>query len=155
MAAADLGMRLGRRPALRRLPEHGLVLAGFIALTACPTYPVAFRLATHLPGDNTDSNVFAWNLWWFRKALAELHAGPFWTDDVFFPDGIVDLTALDVRYFVLHRPYDGSRVREFVETVLPVEKVFDEDGVVAFRVRPCPGGWAAAREVREDGGGAG
>lgn len=88
MAAADLRVKGGRRPALRRGLEHGLVLAGFVALTVCLTYPIAFRLTTHLPGDNTDSNVFAWNLWWFRKALIELHASPFWTDYVFFPDGI-------------------------------------------------------------------
>ena len=85
-----IGRRVGegRRRAPRRLPEHALVLGGFTVLTIVLTYPIAFRLSTHLPGDNTDTNVFAWNLWWFRKALVDLHASPFWTDYLFYPDGV-------------------------------------------------------------------
>ena len=47
---------------------------------------------------------------------------------------ISDLAALQIRYLVIHRPLDHSRVRAFVESRLPVEKIHEDNGVLTFRV---------------------
>ncbi len=45
-----------------------------------------------------------------------------------------DLMALGVQYVIVHPPFGQSPVRDYMERALPVEKVFDENGVVAFRI---------------------
>jgi hypothetical protein len=45
-----------------------------------------------------------------------------------------DLADLQVRYVIIHPPFTHSRVRTYVEESLPVEKVSEENGVVALRV---------------------
>jgi hypothetical protein len=49
---------------------------------------------------------------------------------------ISDLAVSQVRYLVIHRPLEVSRVRAFIESRLPVEKIYEENGVLAFRVIP-------------------
>ena len=73
---------------MKPLREHVSVLAAYALLTISLTYPIIFRLSTHLPGDGGDANVFAWNLWWIKKALTELRTNPYWTDYLFYPDGV-------------------------------------------------------------------
>lgn len=45
-----------------------------------------------------------------------------------------DLAVLQVRYVIIHPPFSQAPVRDYVETTLPVEKISEENGVVAFRV---------------------
>jgi hypothetical protein len=73
---------------MKALREHSAVLAAYAFLTILLTYPIASQLFTHLPGDGGDSNIFVWNLWWIKKAITELHTNPFWTDYIFYPDGV-------------------------------------------------------------------
>jgi len=75
-------------PKLRVLLEHLGVLGAYALLTVLLTYPLTFRLSTHLPGDGGDTNIFVWNLWWIKKALTELRTNPFWTDYLFYPEGV-------------------------------------------------------------------
>jgi hypothetical protein len=49
-----------------------------------------------------------------------------------------DLAALQVRYVIIHPPFSQAPVRDYVETTLPVEKISEEEGVVAFRVLAPP-----------------
>jgi len=67
--------------------EHLAVLIAYSLLTILLTYPIAFQLTTHLPGDGGDTNIFVWNLWWIKKALTELHTNPYWTDYLYYPEG--------------------------------------------------------------------
>ncbi len=73
---------------MRELREHLAVLIAYGLLTVFLTYPVAFRLFESLPGDGGDSNFYVWNLWWIKKALTDLHVNPFWTDYIFYPEGV-------------------------------------------------------------------
>jgi hypothetical protein len=73
---------------MKVLREHSAVLAAYAFLTILLTYPIGFQLSTHLPGDGGDSNIFVWNLWWIKKAITELHSNPFWTDYIFYPEGV-------------------------------------------------------------------
>ncbi len=68
--------------------EHLSALVAYTFLTILLTYPIAFQLSTHLPGDGGDTHIFVWDLWWMKKALTELHVNPFWTDYLFYPEGV-------------------------------------------------------------------
>jgi len=47
------------------------LLAGYHVLAIVHTYPLLWRLGTHLPGQGLGDNVsFVWNGWWMREALA-------------------------------------------------------------------------------------
>ncbi|HZY31588.1 MAG TPA: hypothetical protein VFF86_08100 [Candidatus Methylomirabilis sp.] len=73
---------------MKAFREHLAVLAAYTVFTLLLTYPIAFQLSTHLLGDDRDTNIFVWNLWWIKKALTELHTNPFWTDYLFYPEGV-------------------------------------------------------------------
>ena len=44
------------------------------------------------------------------------------------------LRFFDVRYVIVHPPYTGSRLEDYARRVLPMELVYDQDGVRAYRV---------------------
>jgi len=73
---------------VKAIREHSSVLAAYALLTILLTYPIGLQLTTHLPGDGGDSNFYVWNLWWIKKALTDLHVNPFWTDYIFYPEGV-------------------------------------------------------------------
>jgi hypothetical protein len=67
---------------------RGLAVFGFFGVvTIAHTWPIAVSLdesfATHA---DYFSNI--WNFWWVRKSLFELGASPYWTDFLFFPEGV-------------------------------------------------------------------
>jgi hypothetical protein len=71
-----------------RDPIRGLAVFALLGVaTVALTWPVAVSLddsfATHA---DYFSNI--WNLWWVRHSLWERGASPYWTDYLFFPDGI-------------------------------------------------------------------
>jgi hypothetical protein len=74
----------------RSAAEHEILLAAalYLGLALVLTWPVAPRLASHLAGRGGDGFAFAWNLWWTKKALVELHASPLSTTWLFHPEGM-------------------------------------------------------------------
>lgn len=73
---------------MRRFCAHLGVLLAYTLLTLFFTYPISLSFFDAIPGYGGDANIFIWNLWWMKKALTELHTNPFWTDFLFFPDGV-------------------------------------------------------------------
>lgn len=63
------------------------VLAGYALLTVAMTWPVARRLATHVPGGNVDLWTHRWTYWWIKRAMVE-GRNPFYTDLLFHPQGV-------------------------------------------------------------------
>jgi hypothetical protein len=63
-----------------------VLLAGFALLAILSTWPMVATLgaATGTRGDYLNN---LWNAWWLEHALREGHT-PFWTDYLYFPDGI-------------------------------------------------------------------
>lgn len=51
------------------------------------TWPSLARLTTHVMGGGFDTWHYVWNLWWFRRAVVELHVNPFHAPDIFWPTG--------------------------------------------------------------------
>jgi hypothetical protein len=71
-----------------------LAVAGCaIALTLWYTWPIAAQLPSHVAGRSVDAEQFLWSYWWFREALTVQHSSPFWTDLLYFPEGV------SLRYF--------------------------------------------------------
>lgn len=55
------------------------------------TWPLAFHLASAIPGHQGDNLAFLWNIWWMRTALATGTVALLYTNDLFALFGI-DLT---------------------------------------------------------------
>jgi len=64
--------------------QHALILLFFTAVTLLFTWPLAQNL-NGTPGG--DAYVFAHSFWWFKKALSSF-ANPFYTNYIFYPDGV-------------------------------------------------------------------
>jgi len=63
---------------------HGAALAAYALLAIAFTWPLAFRLSTHLTGDPAgDTGVYVWNTWVFRHELVEHGRLPFLTGEIF------------------------------------------------------------------------
>jgi len=73
----------GRRPGT----APGSLLS-FAALSILLTWPLAARLASHVPGDGIDDPALAWNLWWVKHALVDQPQNPFQVAWQFWPVGI-------------------------------------------------------------------
>ena len=73
-------------PVTRAIAREASCLIAYAALTVVATYPLAVRAGTALPAAG-DSWQFYWNLWWVKRALVDLHVSPFFTPDLFFPNG--------------------------------------------------------------------
>jgi hypothetical protein len=65
---------------------HFCVAILYLIVAAVTTYPLVFRLTTHLPGRGTDMWVFPWNAWWLSRALWAGES-PFFTRYLYFPEG--------------------------------------------------------------------
>lgn len=80
----------GERMSDRVLPpaiQLFVLLVLFACLTLVVTYPLPFRLSTHLAGDDYDVWARPWATWWTRRAISEGH--PFYeTDMLFHPRGV-------------------------------------------------------------------
>jgi hypothetical protein len=64
------------------------VAAAYLVLTLVLTWPAVARFSTDLIGDGGDSRQFAWNLWWVKRALVDLHVSPFFTGAIHHPNGV-------------------------------------------------------------------
>lgn len=69
----------------KKLIYHPLCLYSIIAVIC--TYPLAFKF-NQLFGPASDNQLFIWNFWWFKHAIFDLHTNPFYTNYLFWPDGI-------------------------------------------------------------------
>ena len=66
---------------------HLYVIAAYALLALVLTYPLALNYATAIPGDGFDGLQNYWNLWWVRRALLDLNVSPFFTRELFYPNG--------------------------------------------------------------------
>ncbi|MCP4536119.1 MAG: hypothetical protein GY832_03140 [Chloroflexi bacterium] len=64
-----------------------VALLAYVGTAIAMTWPLAARLATHLPGHTTDTLVHYWNGWWVRQALSTGQS-PFYTAHLFYPQGL-------------------------------------------------------------------
>ncbi len=77
------------------------VLGLFVLLALALTWPLAAHLSTRVPGTATwafDESTFAWNIWYFRHALLDLHTNPLHSNLIWFPLGI-DLILYTYNFF--------------------------------------------------------
>jgi hypothetical protein len=57
-------------------------------LTLVMTFPLVVYLSERIVGEPYDATMFVWNMWWFKHALFDLHTNPFYTDYIFYPEGV-------------------------------------------------------------------
>jgi len=63
------------------------VVVVYSALALAFTWPLVPVMTTHVPHGANDIWQNLWNFWWWREAIVELGANPYWTDLLFFPHG--------------------------------------------------------------------
>jgi len=62
---------------------------GYLFLTLLITYPVVFHLTTAIAGESSgDTLEFVWSMWWWKRALFDLHQSPLQISVINFPQGI-------------------------------------------------------------------
>ncbi len=67
---------------------HASVLLGFTLLTALMIYPLAFRMAESVPGWPGDNLHYVRLLWWFKRAIVDMHISPSFNPLVYVPEGL-------------------------------------------------------------------
>ena len=70
-----------------RTPYRLYVLLAQTLLTLLLTYPLLFKLSTHLIGIAEDNLQSVWNLWWVKHSVLNLHTHPYHTEHLFYPLG--------------------------------------------------------------------
>ncbi len=88
-------------PVRRAARFTGIALGVFVALTVVLTWPLAANLSSRMPGTATwafDESTFAWNLWYFKHALLDLHTSPLHSELIWYPLGI-DLILYTYNFF--------------------------------------------------------
>jgi hypothetical protein len=78
-----------------------LVLGLFALLTLALSWPVIAHLNSRIPGTATwafDESTFAWNIWYFKHALLDLHTSPLHSELIWYPLGI-DLILYTYNFF--------------------------------------------------------
>ncbi|MGQ9490219.1 MAG: interleukin-like EMT inducer domain-containing protein [Anaerolineae bacterium] len=98
MNGSDLLKTSHRRQGLRLA---GGVFAGFAILALILSWPLVTDLSSRLPGTATwafDESTFAWNIWYFKHALVDLHTSPLHSELIWYPLGI-DLILYTYNFF--------------------------------------------------------
>ncbi|HEY6041718.1 MAG TPA: hypothetical protein VIX58_06270, partial [Anaerolineae bacterium] len=67
---------------------HLLVIGIYLLLTIVFTYPLAFRIGSHLPGVPPDNYLYAWDMEWVKQALFDPDANLFFTTAMYYPEGV-------------------------------------------------------------------
>lgn len=76
---------LNRSSLLRR---HIPILLGFSVLVALVNLPLVTHIGTHIAGRTfEDALEVLWQLSWMEKVVFETHVNPFYTPDIFYPQG--------------------------------------------------------------------
>src|SRR5215216_6528859 len=69
------------------------VLVAYAAVAVIFTWPLAAHLATQLTGPVTgDTAVYVWNQWVFQHELLDRRSLPYFTDTLFGPGRVADLS---------------------------------------------------------------
>ncbi|MBI5878510.1 MAG: hypothetical protein HZB53_12750 [Chloroflexi bacterium] len=68
--------------------KHVLAIVLYALIAIALTQPLALNFATHVVGDGSDDPALTWNLWWFKRAVLDLHVSPLISDAMFYPIGI-------------------------------------------------------------------
>ncbi len=79
----------------------GVALVTFAVLALILSWPLVTGLSTRLPGTATwafDESTFAWNIWYFKHALLDLHVSPLHSELIWYPLGI-DLILYTYNFF--------------------------------------------------------
>jgi hypothetical protein len=87
------------RPA--RSKGSWLALGVYAALAVALSWPLVTTLGTRIPGTATwafDESTFAWNLWYFKHSLLDLHHSPLHTGLIWYPLGM-ELTLYTFNFF--------------------------------------------------------
>ena len=63
------------------------VVVFFLILTVVLTYPMISHFSTAIPGPPWDGYQFLTQLYWFKRALFDLHVSPWFYPDIFYPFG--------------------------------------------------------------------
>jgi hypothetical protein len=72
---------------------HSAVLLGYIAVAIAFSWPLLLHLGTALTGDpGGDTGVYVWNQWVFHHELIEKSSIPYFTDTLFGPNQVSDLS---------------------------------------------------------------
>lgn len=77
------------------------MLALLVVLALILSWPLVIHLADRLPGTATwafDESTFAWNIWYFKHALLDLHTSPLSSELIWYPLGI-DLILYTYNFF--------------------------------------------------------
>ena len=71
------------------LLRHVLVPSGLYLLAwAVLTWPQVTRFVTYYYCDDGDGYQNVWNIWWMRLAIAQRSTTPWFTDMLFWPNGV-------------------------------------------------------------------
>jgi hypothetical protein len=70
------------------LRRDGIILFAYLLLALILTYPLITHLDSHVPGRGIDDPALAWNIWWFRFSIFDLHSSPLYTDYLYYPLGV-------------------------------------------------------------------
>jgi len=72
---------------------HVAAVAGYVLLALAFTWPLLLHLDTHLTGPiGGDTGVYVWNQWVFQHELLDNHRSPYFTDKIFCPGYIANLS---------------------------------------------------------------
>lgn len=92
-------------PPRRAWLMHASIVLAYGALTLVMTWPLAARFSRAVLGPPGDNLEYVWKMWWFKHALLDLGASPFFAPDVFYPFGYpVALSETTVAHTVLGLP---------------------------------------------------
>jgi len=58
-----------------------------VLLTAGMTYPLALHLTTAIAGPAWDGFIHLYELYWFKRAIFDLHISPLFNPETFYPFG--------------------------------------------------------------------
>lgn len=88
------------------LRYHLAVLLGFTLLVVLVNWPLVTHIQTHVVGRTVDDAFeVLWQLSWMEKATFKLHTNPFYTPDIFYPQGwYLASGAQPSWYFLLFAP---------------------------------------------------
>jgi hypothetical protein len=76
------------RPASLFARTHVAAILGYVVLALVMTFPLALNFLSTIPGDGFDGLQNYWNLWWVRRALLDLSTNPFFTYELYYPNGV-------------------------------------------------------------------
>ncbi len=90
-----------------------LIGLSYLVLTVLLTWPMAISVTSHIPF-GTDAWQNCWNFWWARESLVRQVGSFWWTDGVFYPDGVrLELTNWTYLFTLLSIPLQTITSVEF------------------------------------------